>query len=57
MLKSEVDRVIRRCMEETGAEFTEQQIQCLTIAFIKICDRMIEEAQANSSSNNQGRGR
>lgn len=58
MLKSETDRVLRRCIEETGAEFTEAQIQALVAAFMKICDRMIEEAFANnSSSGNQGRGR
>ncbi len=59
MLKSETERVLRRCIEETNAEFTEQQIQCLTMAFMKICDRIVEEAISNNSANsgNQGRGR
>lgn len=56
MLKSEAERMLRRCIEETKAEFTEEQIQCLILAFLKITDRMIEEGFANNSgSSNRGR--
>ena len=57
MLRSETERMLRRCIEETGAEFTEEQIQCLALAFMKICERMIEEGFANNSGNSGGRGR
>lgn len=47
MLKSEMDRMFRRCIEETKAEFTEEQIQCIIMAMSKICGRMVEEAMAS----------
>lgn len=59
MLRSETERMLRRCIEETNAQFTEEQIQCLVVAFIKITERMIEEGFANNSgsSGSSGRGR
>lgn len=58
MLKSETEQMIRRCMQETKAEFTEEQVQFLAIAINRICERIVEEAIASSSSNKQGgRGR
>lgn len=54
MLKSETEHMIRRCMEETKAEFTEEQIQFLALALNKICQRIVEEAMSSSSSNKPG---
>ncbi len=53
MLRSEAEVVFRRCMEDTKAEFTEQQIKCIVEAVIKISGRMVEEASASS---NRGAG-
>jgi hypothetical protein len=44
MLKSEAERVIRRAMEETKAEFTEEQIQALCQIITKIASTTVEEA-------------
>jgi len=44
MFKSEAERIIRRAMEETGAKFTDEQIQALSRAVVKICAAIIEEA-------------
>lgn len=54
MLRSEAETVMRRCMEDTKAEFTEEQIQCLVTAILKIGGRMVEEALASSSRGSQG---
>jgi hypothetical protein len=51
MLKSEAERVVRRAMEETGAEFTEEQIEALCRMIPKIAATVVEEAFSN-----QGRG-
>ncbi|MBX9571105.1 MAG: hypothetical protein K2X77_19570 [Candidatus Obscuribacterales bacterium] len=55
MLKSEMDRMFRRCIEETKAEFTEEQIQCIILAMNKICGRMVEEALASFRPGSGGR--
>jgi len=47
MLKSEAEHVIRSALMETGAQFTEEQIQALCILVNKICARTVEEAFAN----------
>lgn len=44
MLKSEAERVIRRALEETGAEFTEEQIQALSLLVSRIATTTVEEA-------------
>ena len=54
MLKSETEQVIRRCMEETNAQFTEEQVQFLAIVLNKICGRIVEEAIASSNSSRRG---
>jgi len=54
MLKSETEHMIRRCMEETKAQFTEEQIQFLAIAMNKICQRIVEEALSSSNNNRPG---
>ena len=47
MLKSEAEHVIRAAIEETDAQFTEEQIQALCILINKIALRTVEEAFAN----------
>jgi hypothetical protein len=44
MLKSESERILRRCIEETKATFSEEQIKCIALAIIEITDQMIQEA-------------
>jgi len=44
MLKSEAERVVRRAMEETGAQFTEEQIAAISFLVIKIASTTVEEA-------------
>ncbi|MBZ0189023.1 MAG: hypothetical protein K8F91_22450 [Candidatus Obscuribacterales bacterium] len=44
MLKSDAERIIRRSIEETGAEFTEEQIAALSQMILKIAATMVEEA-------------
>jgi hypothetical protein len=55
MLRSEAERVIRRALEETKAEFTEEQIQALCHIVTKICTTSIEEAFANRPSGGGGK--
>jgi len=52
MLKSEAERLFRRCMEESNAQFTDEQVQCIVQALLKIGGRMVEEAM----SSNRGSG-
>lgn len=47
MLKSEAERVVRRAIEETKAEFTEEQIHALCQMMIKIASTTVEEALAS----------
>ncbi len=44
MLKSDAERILRRTMEETKMQLTEQQIQCLSQAMLKIAQQVVEEA-------------
>lgn len=44
MIKSESERILRRCIEETKAQFSEEQIKCLSLAIMKICEELVEEA-------------
>lgn len=44
MFKSEAERIIRKMLEETGAKFSEEQIQALSKIIPKITSLMIEEA-------------
>ncbi len=46
MLKSEAERVVRRAMEETGAQFTEEQIAAICFLVTKIASTTVEEALA-----------
>jgi hypothetical protein len=47
MLKSEAEHILRRASEDTGAEFSEEQYQALSIAIMKIAGRLVEEAVAS----------
>ena len=47
MLKSEAEHFVRRALEETGAQFTEEQIQALAYMIPKMVGRMVEEAMAS----------
>ena len=44
MLKSEAEQMIRRTLEETGAEMSDEEISLMAQVILKICGRMIEEA-------------
>lgn len=47
VLKSDAERVVRRALEETEAQFTEEQIQALVTMITKIASRTVEEALAS----------
>lgn len=55
MLKSEAERVIRRAMEETHAQFTEEQIAALCMIITKIASTTVEEALASWRPSGGGR--
>jgi len=46
MLKSDAEHIVRRAMEETGAEFTDEQIRAMAIIAMKVAGRLVEEATA-----------
>ena len=54
MLKTEAENAVRRIMEETGAQFTDEQISALVQMIIKICGRMMEEALSSWRPNVPG---
>lgn len=47
MLKSDAERQVRKAIEESGAEFTEEQIKALSIMILKIASTIVEEAFAS----------
>ncbi|HEY9869712.1 MAG TPA: hypothetical protein V6D08_11145 [Candidatus Obscuribacterales bacterium] len=47
MLKSDAEHIVRRAMEETGAEFTDEQVKALAVLVMKIAGRLVEEATAS----------
>ncbi len=55
MLRSESERILRKYMEETKAQFTEEQIQCLALALLKISEQITEEALALYRPKSTGR--
>jgi hypothetical protein len=55
MYKSEAERVVRKTLEETGATFTEEQIQALGKMITKIAAQIVEEAFASFRSNSTGK--
>lgn len=55
MLKSEAEKIFRRNMEDTNAQFSEEQIQCLVAALMKISGRIVEEALSSYKPGSGGR--
>jgi vacuolar-type H+-ATPase subunit H len=55
MYKSEAERVIRKALEETGATFTDEQIEALGKIITKIASQIVEEAFASARSNSSGK--
>jgi hypothetical protein len=55
MYKSDADRIIRRVIEETGAAFTEEQIQALAKIVTKIASQVVEEAFASFKPGSSGK--
>lgn len=47
MLKCDAEHIIQRAMEETGAEFTDQQVTAMAVLVMKIAGRLVEEAVAS----------
>ena len=47
MLKSEAEHMLRRALEETGAELTDEQVEALALAVLNIVNRIVEEALAS----------
>jgi hypothetical protein len=56
MFHSEAEAVVRKALEETGATFTEEQIQALCTVMTKIASRTVEEAFANWRPSGGGGG-
>lgn len=54
MYNSEAERVVRKMMEETGAVFTEEQIQALGKIITKIASQIVEEAFAAARPGSSG---
>ncbi len=55
MFKSEAERIIRRAMEESGAKFTEEQIQALSKLVPKIASLIVEEAFSSYRPGSSGK--
>ena len=55
MYKSEAERVIRKALEETGAAFTEEQVQALSKIITKIASQIVEEAFASYRPGSSGK--
>jgi hypothetical protein len=47
MFRSEAEHLIRRTIEETGAQFTEEQIQAISVITTKVASAIVEEALSN----------
>jgi hypothetical protein len=47
MFHSDAEHIVRKALEETGATFTEEQIQAICLLVTKISSRTVEEAFAN----------
>jgi hypothetical protein len=54
MLKSEAELMVRRVAEETGVEFSDEQVSALALIVLKIAGRMLEEALSTFQSNKPG---
>lgn len=47
MLKSEAERVVRQVIEDTGAQFTEEQIAAISQICLRVAATVVEEALAS----------
>ncbi len=47
MLRSDAEHIVRRAAEEAEAQFTDEQIQALAMAMMKIAGRLVEESMAS----------
>lgn len=47
MLKSDAEVIVRRALEDTGAQFTEEQIKALALMTVRIAGRLVEEMAAS----------
>ncbi len=56
MLKSEATRIIKNIVEDTGATFTEEQLEAITQMFLRITQTTVDEALANYRPSSGGRG-
>lgn len=45
MLKSDSEKILRRIMEESKAQFSEEQIKCISQAILEIAEELIAEAR------------
>ncbi len=54
MFQSEAEKIIKRFMAESKAEFTEEQIACLAKAILKITSVVLEEANSIMRSQPSG---
>ena len=55
MYKSDAERIIRKTIEETGAVFTDEQIEALSKAITKIASQVVEEAFASYKPGSPGK--
>ncbi len=55
MFKSESEHIVRAVVEETKAQFTEEQVQALSLCITKIASRIIEEAFATFRPGSSGK--
>ncbi len=56
MLKSEASRIIKNIIEDTGAQFTDEQLEAITQMFLRITQTTVDEALANYRPSSGGRG-
>ncbi len=54
MLRSEAEQMVRRVAEETGVQFTDEQVSALALIVLKIAGRMLEEALSSFQTNKPG---
>ena len=55
MLKGEAERMVRRAIEESEAQFTEEQIEALSKMILNVANRVVEEALASWSPRGGGK--
>jgi len=56
MLKSEASRIIKNIVDDTGAVFTDEQLEAITQMFLRLTQTTVDEALANYRPSSGGRG-